>query len=93
MSFTPLTFSNGSLLTATKMNQMQANVLAAAQKQFKSLVIKNDASLPLTTLNISADSLATQNYLLTSVAVNAVITASGANGLDTGSEAASTWYY
>ncbi len=62
-------------------------------KSVLNLMIQNDATLPYTTLNISADSLATQNYLLTSVAVNALITASGANGLDTGIEAASTWYY
>mgnify|MGYP006277948125 CR=1 FL=1 len=32
-------------------------------------------------------------YLATSVSVTGTITASGANGLDTGSEASNTWYY
>jgi hypothetical protein len=51
-----------------------------------------------TTVKITADKLTVFNSsneikVLTSVDVSPAITASGANGLDTGAEANSTWYY
>ena len=51
-----------------------------------------------TTVKITADKLTVLNSsnemkVLTSVDVSPAITASGANGLDTGAEANSTWYY
>ena len=51
-----------------------------------------------TTIKITADKLTvydtSNNFsVLSSVDVSPAITASGANGLDTGSEATSTWYY
>jgi hypothetical protein len=57
------------------------------------------ASRPsVTTVNVTADELILQNslglvYRASGVNVTADITASGANGLDTGSEANSTWYH
>lgn len=53
---------------------------------------------PSSEINMSADELVLKDssgapYLASSVQVNAIITASGANGLDTGAEASSTWYY
>lgn len=51
-----------------------------------------------TTVFITADELLVTNaarkrIVLEGVSVSAAITSSGANGLDTGSEASSTWYY
>ena len=51
-----------------------------------------------TTVKITADKLTVYNSsneikVLTSVDVSPAITASGANGLDTGTEATGTWYY
>lgn len=51
-----------------------------------------------TTVNIQADEVVLEDssnnkYVARSVAVNCAITASGANGLDSGAEASSTWYY
>lgn len=57
------------------------------------------ASRPsVTTVNVTADELILQNssglvYRASGVNVTPDITASGANGLDTGSEANSTWYH
>ena len=101
MSFTALTYSTGSLLTAAKMGQLQANTLATAQNRFKNLIVKNNTSSPSSKLDITIGSIATQNYIGTSLTVYAdmALTGSGANaddgigGLDTGSEAASTWYF
>ena len=44
-------------------------------------------------LNISADKIIVEGRLLTSFSQTIDLTASGAGGLDTGSEASSTWYY
>lgn len=50
------------------------------------------------TLTVTADEIVLKDssnavYLATAVSLTANIAASGANGLDTGSEAANTWYY
>ena len=59
------------------------------------LILKNSSA---TQVVVTADELILKDsssvtYLATSVNVTAAITGSGANGLDTGSEASSTWYY
>ena len=46
----------------------------------------------VTAVDIDADYLDVEEYALTSVNLTATITTSGANGLDTGSEASSTFY-
>lgn len=64
----------------------------------KKLKIANNAALPNSRIDVSADELVAKNttgtsQLLAALSATADITASGANGLDTGAEAASTWYY
>ncbi|MEK6705540.1 MAG: hypothetical protein AABZ06_07110 [Bdellovibrionota bacterium] len=61
----------------------------------KNLVVKYDSA---TQVIVTADEIVLKDssnvsYFATSVNVTAAITSSGANGLDTGSEASSTWYY
>jgi hypothetical protein len=63
----------------------------------RNLQAKNGSSSD-TEVDITADEIILQNavgtpYRATSVNVTAAITGSGANGLDTGSEASSTWYH
>lgn len=45
------------------------------------------------TVTLTADELAIEGYIESSVSLTADITASGANGLDGGAEAGNTWYY
>ena len=64
----------------------------------RGLVIKNNTSNPLYQVDIDADEIILQNtsdtsQRVTSVNLTASISTSGANGLDTGSEAVSTWYH
>lgn len=64
----------------------------------KNLVIKNNATTPNSQMDIDADWVVCLNSANSHVNLNAVnltvdITASGANGLDTGTEASSTWYH
>jgi hypothetical protein len=72
--------------------------LAAVIASSRNLVAQNNAVTPLSKVTITADEVLLKNstsnpYLASGVNVTADITASGANGLDTGTEAASTWYY
>lgn len=65
---------------------------------FSNLVTKNNTSSPNSQFDVTADSLVLYDgtssfYLASSVSVTANIASSGANGLDTGAEANSTWYY
>lgn len=64
----------------------------------RNLVIKNTVANPTFQMDIDVDEVILQNdagapFRATSVNETADITASGANGLDTGSEAGSTWYF
>lgn len=64
----------------------------------RGLVIKNTAANPTYQMDIDADEVMLQStdpYALAIRSVNLTvdITAGGVNGLDTGSEAVSTWYY
>ncbi len=66
---------------------------------FSALVITNDGTNPTTTMQVSADAVTVEDALgfasrVRSVSVAPVITASGANGLDTGSVVNNiiTWY-
>lgn len=64
----------------------------------KNLVIKNNTGTPNNQLDIDADNLVVYDtnrvpQILSSVDLTADLTASGANGLDTGAEAVSTWYH
>jgi hypothetical protein len=64
----------------------------------RGLVIVPNSGTPLSQVDIDVTEVATQDTsfvtaLLSSVNLTIDITASGINGLDTGSEASSTWYY
>lgn len=64
----------------------------------KNIAARTHASTPNSQLTISADEIVVRDtngrsIVLSSVSVNPAITASGANGLDTGTEAGNTWYY
>lgn len=69
---------------------------AAVQGTYKNLKVVNGATAD-TQVTVTADELVLKDangnpYLASAVNVTATITGSGANGLDTGAEAASTWY-
>lgn len=64
----------------------------------RNLVIKNNSATPNSKMDIAADDVVLKTaggtaYLASAVTVTVDIAASGANGLDTGTEANSTWYY
>ncbi|MCK5563700.1 MAG: hypothetical protein KAJ07_00500 [Planctomycetes bacterium] len=66
--------------------------------EHKNLVILNNTGTPNSQLDIDADAIILEdssgaNLKVTGVNLTADITASGVNGLDTGSEANSTWYH
>lgn len=64
----------------------------------RNLLVKNNATNPNYQLDISADYIVVENssnvaLKLATWSLTVDITASGANGLDTGSEASNTWYF
>jgi hypothetical protein len=64
----------------------------------KNLIITNNSGTPNSQIDIDADEIILKDtdgraYLAEAVNLTANIAASGANGLDTGAEANSTWYY
>lgn len=72
---------------------VDAAVSAAIGSLLRSgLVVKTNTTNPNFQVDVSASRLSVQGVLLSSVAATADITVSGANGLDTGVEANSTWY-
>ena len=96
---TSLTAAGRTLLSQSDARSQVAalglNVFAGFQDQ--GLVVVNGGT-PATQINVSATSLALFDssgfgVRVTSVNETAAITTSGVNGLDTGSEANSTWYY
>jgi hypothetical protein len=65
---------------------------------YRNLLVINNAGSATTTVDVTADDVVLKNgsgvpKYHSGVTVSANITVSGANGLDTGAEAASTWYY
>ena len=107
-SFRPGTIGTNSILSLTYNSSLDSGnggfeidseripdtaVVAAA----RNLVVKSNAAAPTTTIDITADEvvLKATNQLphVASPNLTVLITAGGANGLDTGAEAASTWYY
>ena len=68
------------------------------QARNENLVVKRNTSATSTTVDIDADYLTLFNssnigYIASSINLSPIITGSGANGLDTGTEASSTWYH
>lgn len=65
---------------------------------FRALSISNNVSSPTTTMDLTATAVTVETsggvaYRLQNVSVSINVSSSGANGLDTGSVANSTWYY
>lgn len=82
----------------TNWSQITSDGAAAIRGAYRNLAITNTGGSATTSLTVTADELVVQNAAggsvrLTTVNEAAAITASGAGGLDTGTEANSTWYY
>lgn len=58
----------------------------------RNLVVENDAVTPASKVKVTADEISIEDVLASTVSVTVDITVAGANGLDAGAEAASTWY-
>lgn len=83
------------LMTPASRVGVSANGILAPHKN---LVVTNNSGTPLSQVDIDADEVVVTSSggarkLLSSVNLTVDITASGANGLDTGAEAGSTWYH
>jgi hypothetical protein len=79
-------------------SQVNLNDTLSIRDSSRNLIIKNNATNPNYKLDIAADEVILQNTAGKPFSVSAVnhtvdITAAGANGLDTGAEAISTWYH
>ena len=59
----------------------------------RNLIIQNNSGAPTSKVDVTADVISVEAVVLTNVSWTIDIQASGADGLDTGSEATSTWYY
>ncbi|OHB77370.1 MAG: hypothetical protein A2Z34_11550 [Planctomycetes bacterium RBG_16_59_8] len=70
-------------------------ITVGATESYVNLVVQNDdvATESDNKLDITADVLTVEGVRLENVALSANIEATGAGGLDSGSEAANTWYY
>lgn len=68
------------------------SILGAPSSVKEGLVIIRNAVTPNSQIDIDATKLSIGRAVVSSVNLTVDITASGANGLDTGSEATSTWY-
>lgn len=82
-----------SFVTGAKLDATAAAVIASA----RNIIVKNTVATPNSKVDVTADELVLKDSsgkpYLTAVNVTADMAASGANGLDTGAEAADTWYY
>jgi hypothetical protein len=85
--------------SAAKMAELESNIKQLPVRDVsRNLKVYNDVTTPNTKVDVVADEVICQDSngnSLKATSVNLVIdiTASGANGLDTGSKANSTWYY
>src|SRR3990172_8514442 len=68
-------------------------ITVGATESYVNLVIQNNVAAANNKVDIMEDVLTVEGIRLESVSVSADITASGAGGLDAGSEAADAWYY
>ena len=84
---------NDKLLALDANSQFPSSVISGFGNAIKSsLIVKSNAASPIIQVDIDAVLLSVQGVILSAINLTADITASGANGLDTGAEAASTWY-
>ena len=79
------------------LNPSPAQAESYVRDAFRSLVIKNNTTTPNSKVDVTADEVVLQDTYksrtVVSLSCTVDITAAGANGLDTGAEANSTWYY
>ncbi|MDH4122421.1 MAG: hypothetical protein OEV94_12030 [Deltaproteobacteria bacterium] len=74
--------------------KVRPNLLHNVSAQpYRNLAIKRSAGAPNNQVSVTADSIVIEGWEFTAVNKTADITVAGADGLDTGSEAASTWYH
>lgn len=70
---------------------------AAVVASSRGLLIVNNTGSPATSIDIDADEIvlkaAAKSMVASTVNLTVAITSNGANGLDTGAEGSSTWYY
>ena len=89
-------------LAAARFNLISSDALTglspAVRDIARGLVVRNNVTNPNYQVDVDADEIVLQNSAGAALKFNAVnltadITASGANGLDTGVEASNTWYF
>lgn len=90
------TFSGNN--THTGEESFTGGIDTTIRDQSRGLVVKTNVVTPASQIDIDAEEIILQNTSglsrrFTSINLTVDITASGANGLDTGSEAVDTWYY
>ncbi|OPY00362.1 MAG: hypothetical protein A4E60_02350 [Syntrophorhabdus sp. PtaB.Bin047] len=88
--------TNFQIMGVTKFDETKLRL--SVRDATRNLVVQNNASNPNHQVDISADEIILQDsdgnpLRITSLSMTADITGSGAGGLDTGSEAISTWYH
>lgn len=93
-----LTTATTRVLTAPDRNIYLVGAQDLAVGTYKNLIITNNSGTPNSQLDVDADFVLLKDssgvsYPAATVNLTINIAASGANGLDTGSEANSTWYY
>lgn len=75
-----------------RLDALEALLVVAANTGYRNLLIRNHGTTPTTKLNVTADILAVEGVLLTTVSVTIDLTVTGKNGM-TATRAVSTWYY
>lgn len=93
-----LQYSSASGWFEFSLSEITNAVPIGTQADHKNLVIKNNTTNPTFQVDIDATAVILENSAgipikLPSINLTADITTSGANGLDTGTEAISTWYH
>lgn len=82
----------GSGTVAARLTAIEAIATAIGNTAVRNLVITNDSVSPSSKVTVTADLLGVEGSVLSNISLAATMTTAGLNGLDTGTEAASTWY-
>ena len=75
-----------------RVDALEATAAVAANTGYRNVRVFNNASTPLTKIDVTADVLACEGALLTNVACTVDLTVTGKNGM-THTRAVSTWYH
>lgn len=76
-------------ITAKTLTDIEA---VAIPWKTRNLIVENDGAAPTSKVKVTADEITIQDVVVATLNVTADIAISGANGLDTGTETANTWY-